>query len=189
MGITVRRRAARNRWVVTETSERGRHQRTFKTAEEAEEYATKRRAELNEAAFMGVMGRTQRRSFMEGLLRWVDEYDTESQAGSIRQVAAWFNDNAEGVLLGHETVDAARRMQKTLRKQGLGQSTINNRTQVVKRVLALAYREWDWLDQPLDAKLRKPTPKNERHIYLTQGDVRRLIDEAAPDEICQRSAE
>lgn len=179
MGVTTRYRPARGRWVVTEARDGKRHQRTFSTEGEAEEYATKRRAELNEAAFQGVMGRTQRRTFMEGLLRWVEEYDTESQASSIRAVAQWFDANAEGVMMGPETVDAARKMQKAMR--GLSQSTINNRTQVVKRVLSLAYREWDWLDQPLDAKLRKPTPKNERHVYLLEDEVRALV-QAVPTE-------
>ncbi|MCE8025828.1 helix-turn-helix domain-containing protein [Billgrantia aerodenitrificans] len=79
MGVTVRYRAARDRWVVIETGERGRYQCSFTTEEDAEEYATKRRAELNEARFNGVMGRARRKTFMEGLLRWVEEYDTESQ--------------------------------------------------------------------------------------------------------------
>ncbi len=78
-------------------------------------------------------------------------------------------------MLGPETVDAARRMQRDMRKGRLSQSTMNNRTQVVKRVLSLGYREWDWLDQPLDAKLRKPTPKNERHVYLSIDDFHALV--------------
>ncbi len=69
MGITVRYRASRGRWVVTETDGRGRHQRTFAAEEEAEEYATKRRAELNEARFQGTMGRERRRTYAEGLTR------------------------------------------------------------------------------------------------------------------------
>lgn len=182
MGITVRYRSARQRWVVTETSDSGRHQRTFGTEEEAEQYATKRSAELTEARFNGAMGRQQRHTLMEGLLRWVEEYDTASQASSIDRVTDWFAEHAPEVLLGREVVDAARRMQKDLRKQGLSQSTINNRTQVVKRVLSLAYREWDWLDQPLDAKLRKPTPKNERHVYL-DGDAIRALVRAVPESM------
>ncbi len=181
MGITVRYRASRNRWVVTESGERGRYQRTFIEEKEARQFATKREAELNEAQFNGLMGRQERRTFMEGLLRWVDEYDTNSQGASIRAVARWFDENAQDVLLGQEVLDAARSMQKDMRRKRLSQSTINNRTQVVKRVLSLAYREWDWLDQPLDGKLRKPTPKNERHVYLTAGDIRRLV-EAVPEE-------
>lgn len=175
MGVTVRHRATRNRWVVTETGKCGRHQRTFGSEAEAEEYATKRRAELNENKFNGVMGRTQRKTFSEGLLRWIDEYDADSQRLSIKWVARWMETNAPNVLIGQETLDAARRMQKEMRQKGLSQSTINNRTQVVKRVLSLSYKEWDWIDQPLDSKLRKPAPKNERHVYLTADQIRDLV--------------
>lgn len=121
------------------------------------------------------MGRARRKTFMEGLLRWVEEYDTESQALSINWVARWFEENAPGVLLGQETLDAARRMVKDMRKAKLSQSTINNRVQVVKRVLGLAFKEWDWIDQPLGAKLSKPAPKNERHVYLTADEIRALV--------------
>ncbi|BCB61068.1 hypothetical protein HaloA020_17690 [Halomonas sp. A020] len=84
------------------------------------------------------------------------------------------------VMLGIEAVDKARHMARDLRKQGRSQSTINNHVQVVKRVLNLAYREWEWINQPLGDKLKKPNPKNERHVYLTEGDLRRLI-QAIPD--------
>ena len=126
------------------------------------------------------MGRQERRSFMEGLARWVEEYDVASQANSIQWVARWFEYNAPGVLIGQETLDAARRMQKEVKASGKSQSTINNRTQVVKRVLSLAYREWDWIDRPLDAKLRKPTPRNERHVYLNEDEIKALVA-AIPD--------
>ncbi len=130
---------------------------------------------MNEEKFNGVMGRVERKRFIDGLLRWIEEYDAESQALSINWVARWMEVNAPGVLIGQETLDAARKMQKEMRQKKLSQSTINNRTQVVKRVLSLAYREWDWIEQPLDAKLRKPAPKNERHVYLTAEQIRQLV--------------
>lgn len=175
MGVTVRYRATRERWIVTETHGRKRHQATFETEGEAEQYAQKRRAEIGEAVFNGQMGRKPKYSFMEALARWIEEYDTSSQANSIRQVAIWFADHAPEAQIGQPTLDAARKMQKDLRKAGKSQSTINNRTQVVKRVLSLAFKEWDWLDVPLDGKLGKPNPKNERHVYLTEEEVRALV--------------
>ncbi|MEA3250194.1 MAG: site-specific integrase [Pseudomonadota bacterium] len=118
---------------------------------------------------------------MEGLTRWIEEYDTSSQASNIVKVAEWFEENAPDALVGQATLDAARKMQRDLRKAGKSQSTINNRTQVVKRVLSLAFKEWDWLDTPLDGKLSKPNPKNERHMYLTEEEVRSLVL-AVPDK-------
>lgn len=182
MGITVRYRKGRGKWVVTETHHGQRHQRTFKGGREGEkqarEYAASREAAVNEAVFNGeVMGRQPRRTFLDGVERWIDEYDVSSQVKAIRPVVAYMGPD---VMLGIEAVDKARQMARDLRQQGRKQSTINNHIQVVKRVLNLAYREWEWIQQPLGDKLKKPNPKNERHVYLTEGDLRRLL-QAIPD--------
>ncbi|RTR01980.1 tyrosine-type recombinase/integrase [Halomonas nitroreducens] len=123
------------------------------------------------------MGRQPHRTFIEGLERWIDEYDVASQVKAIRPVAAYMGDR---VLLGQETLDRAREMARDLRRNGRAQSTINNHLQVVKRVLNLAYREWGWLEQPLGDKLRKKSPKNERHVYLTTDQLSELL-QAIPD--------
>jgi len=86
------------------------------------------------------------------------------------------DEHTPGVIIGQELLDATRRLQKALKEKGLAQSTINNRIQVVKRVLSLSYREWDWIDLPLDGKLRKPSPKNERHVYLTEMELAELLE-------------
>lgn len=182
MGITVRYREKRGRWVVTEAHNGERHQRTFAGTREGEkqakEYAASRNAAVNDARFNGeIMGRQPRRTFLEGVERWIDEYDVASQVKAIRPVVAYMGSD---VMLGIEAVDKARHMARDLRKQGRSQSTINNHVQVVKRVLNLAYREWEWINQPLGDKLKKPNPKNERHVYLTEGDLRRLL-QAIPD--------
>lgn len=181
MGITVRYREQRDRWVVTETNNGQRYQRTFagdRAEKQAREYAAKRQSELNEATFHGeVMGRQPKRSFIEGLERWIDEYDVTSQVKAIRPVAAYMG---ESVMLDQGCVDRAREMARDLRKQGRAQSTINNHLQVVKRVLNLAYREWGWIEQPLGDKLKKRSPKNERHVYLTTEDLGELL-KAIPD--------
>lgn len=118
------------------------------------------------------MGRQRRRSFLEGLARWIDEYDVDSQIKAIRPVAAYMGDE---VLLGQETVDKARAMARDLRLKGRAQSTVNNHLQVVKRVLNLAYREWGWLDQAYGDKLQKRSPKNERHVYLNVQEIGELL--------------
>jgi len=123
------------------------------------------------------MGRQPKRTFLEGLERWIDEYDVASQIKAIRPVAAYMG---ERVILGQPTLDKAREMARDLRKRGRSQSTINNHLQVVKRVLNLAYQEWAWLDRPLGDKLRKKSPKNERHVYLTTEQLGELL-QAIPD--------
>lgn len=180
MGYSVSKRKDRETWVVRETINGRRSQRTFRTEEEARQYALKMEAQHQEDVFHGVMGRKVKRTFSEGLQRLVAEYDVVSQKNHIMRVATWMDENAPGVKIGQELLEAGRRMQKALRDQGLSQSTINNRIQVVKRVLSLSYREWDWIDYPLDAKLRKPTPKNERHVYLSEQELGELLEAIPP---------
>ncbi|WP_280553502.1 site-specific integrase [Halomonas sp. 25-S5] len=180
MGYTVSHRKDRDTWVVRCTVNGQRTQRTFRSEGEARQYALKAEAQRQEDEFNGVMGRKPKYTFSEGLQRMVSEYDVRSQKQHILLVARWMDEHASGVIIGQELLDAARRMQKTLKEKGLAQSTINNRIQVVKRVLSLSYREWDWLDLPLDGKLRKPSPKNERHVYLTEMELAELL-EAVPE--------
>ncbi|ARS53535.1 tyrosine-type recombinase/integrase [Kushneria konosiri] len=179
MGYTVSYRKDRSAWVVRCTVNGQRTQRTFQTEGEARQYALKAGAQQQEDTFNGVVGRKPKRTFSEGLQRMVSEYDVRSQKQHILLVAKWMDEHAPDVVISQELLDAARKMQKALKEKGLAQSTINNRIQVVKRVLSLAYREWDWLDLPLDGKLRKPSPKNERHVYLTELELAELL-EAVP---------
>lgn len=182
MGIKIRYREDRDQWIVTEIHNSRRHQRAFngekQGRKQAKEYAAARQVALDEAAFQGnAMGRQHRRTFLEGLQRWVEEYDVTSQIKAIRPVAAYMG---EDVLIGQEAVDKAREMASHLRKEGRAQSTINNHLQVVKRVLNLSYIEWGWIEQPLGDKIRKKTPKNERHVYLDESDLAKLMT-AIPD--------
>lgn len=180
MGYTVSYRTDREKWVVRCTVNGQRTQRTFRTEGEARQYALKEEAQRQEDRFNGVMSRKPKYTFSVGVQRLVSEYDVRSQKQHILLVARWMDEHAPGVFIGQELLDAARRMQKALNERGLAQSTINNRIQVVKRVLSLSYREWDWLDLPLDGKLRKPAPKNERHVYLTEMELAKLLD-AVPE--------
>ena len=180
MGYKVSYRKDRETWVARCTVNGKRSQRTFRTEREARQYALKAEAQRQEDDFNGVMGRKPKRTFSEGLQRMVKEYDVRSQKPHIMPVAKWMDQNAPGVIIGQDLLCAAREMQTALKDKGLKQSTINNRVQIVKRVLSLAYREWDWLDLPLDGKLRKPAPKNERHVYLTEVELAELL-EAVPE--------
>lgn len=180
MGYTVSKRKDRDTWIVRARINGQRTQRTFRTEGEARQYALKAEAQRQEDEFNGVMGRKPKYTFSAGVQRMVSEYDVRSQKQHILLVARWMDEHAPNVIIGQELLDATRKMQKALKEKGLAQSTINNRIQVVKRVLSLSYREWDWIDLPLDGKLRKPSPKNERHVYLSELELAELL-EAVPE--------
>tara|TARA_R110002012_G_scaffold165730_2_gene327973 strand:+ start:379 stop:1377 length:999 start_codon:yes stop_codon:yes gene_type:complete len=180
MGYTVSKRKDRDTWIVRARVNGQRTQRTFRSEGEARQYALKAEAQRQEDEFNGVMGRKPKYTFSAGVQRMVSEYDVRSQKQHILLVARWMDEHAPDVIIGQELLDATRKMQKALKEKGLAQSTINNRIQVVKRVLSLSYREWDWIDLPLDGKLRKPSPKNERYVFLSELELAELL-EAVPE--------
>ena len=49
-------------------------------------------------------------------------------------------------------------------------------------MLSLAYKEWDWLELPLDGKLKKPAPRNERNPNISDMQIRMLLDAFAPGQ-------
>ena len=63
-------------------------------------------------------------------------------------------------------------MKDQMLKEGYSPLTINRRLAVIKRVLNLAYKEWEWLDVPLADKIKKCSEKDtSRQYYLTEDEV------------------
>lgn len=56
-------------------------------------------------------------------------------------------------------------------------ATINRKLAILKRVCRLAYREWGWLNQPLDQKIRLLPENNKRGTFLTADQVELLASE------------
>lgn len=56
---------------------------------------------------------------------------------------------------------------------GLAVATCNRRLAVLRRIARLAHRRWGWLTRPVDIELAPEY--NQRHRYLTLGEVERLL--------------
>lgn len=65
-------------------------------------------------------------------------------------------------------------------------ATINRRLAVLRRLANLAYRRWDWLDQPIGDKIILLPERNARHTYLDLATVDALV--AACDKAHTRTA-
>ena len=72
----------------------------------------------------------------------------------------------------HEAVNAATALK--LASTALAPATINQRLAVLRRVLSLAFKEWDWLHEDLARKVSLLPVHNERHVYLTRSQVEAL---------------
>jgi integrase len=121
----------------------------------------------------GRSGKPVLRAFEQALLRWINEGAPKSMWSHARNVRPYL----DAVPL-ESVVPAAHAMKADMRKQGLSVMTINRRLAVVRRVLNMAYKEWDWLREPLGDKIQLFSEKGTaREIYLSGEDVGALLRE------------
>jgi integrase len=75
----------------------------------------------------------------------------------------------------HLVIPAAHLMKSDMLKRGLSPQTINRRLAVVRRILNMAYRQWDWIKEPLGQKIQMLSEKGmSREFYLSQQEVEQL---------------
>ena len=76
----------------------------------------------------------------------------------------------------HLVVPAAHEMKASMLRRELSPQTVNRRLAVVRRVLNMAYKEWDWIREPLGQKIQLVSEKGmAREFYLSQEEVEQLI--------------
>jgi integrase len=74
-------------------------------------------------------------------------------------------------------------MKTAMLAQGLSVQTVNRRLAVVRRVLNVAYREWDWISQPLGQKIKLMSERGcSREIYLSREEVDGLLEAVTNSE-------
>ncbi len=116
--------------------------------------------------------------FNEALVRWVNSNPPDSWLPKIEQIMPYFDDS---VLL----VDApkvANKMKSELIKQDLKPTTINRRLAVIRRVLNLAFDEYDMIDQPLSRKIKLLSEKGTaRQVYLTREQFNAIFAAIKPE--------
>ncbi len=123
-------------------------------------------------------GRPRDILFGEALIKWVNTSMPDSMASHAKNV---------GELMSHSLLREAHlevgAMVRVLQARGCKNSTCNRRVAVVKRVLNLAYGEWDMIDQPLAQKISKLSEKGlAREIYLSKDEVYAILSHMTNEE-------
>lgn len=77
---------------------------------------------------------------------------------------------------------AARAVSDWLDK-GLAIATINRRLAALRRILALAYRKWDWTERDIAARITLLPGENQRQVWLTRAESIRLRRACPPGRI------
>lgn len=134
-------------------------------------------AKLRDEALNQKLGRKPDYTFDEALLRWLKEDAPQLKSyENLKNKARLVRPYMAGVLL-RDAHKAAESMKQALIKERLRPATINRRLALVRRILSIAYKRWEWLSEPLSAKIELLQENNQRHIYLTKTQVLALSAE------------
>lgn len=111
------------------------------------------------------------RTYKEALLKWIESGAPKSMWSHARNTRPYLDE----VPL-HLVVPAAHLMKASMLEKGLSPQTINRRLAVVRRVLNVAFREWDWITQPLGQKIKLMSEKGmAREFYLSREEADQLL--------------
>ncbi len=131
-----------------------------RTKKEAEAFERSYRAEIERSGAPGA------KTYGDALIRWAQG----EMPASARKPANHTRPLANIPL--DKVVAPAHELRDQWLSDGLSPCTINRRLAAIRRVLNLAYRNWDWLHEPLYQKIQLLSEKGtERHVYLTREEV------------------
>lgn len=152
-----------------------------RTREEALLLESRARQEL--AA--GITGVAVQRTIEDAFVRYLDspEFASLKSAESLAtdKIPPW-QPFIKGRLL-ESAREAADEAVTAWRKRGLAIATINRRLAVLRRVLALAHKRWDWLPTNLAAKIPLLPGENHRQVWLTLEEAVKLRRACKPGRI------
>lgn len=149
------------------------YQKSTRTSvlKKAQEFERALRAEVAEHLHAQRIGIPVVRTFGEARKKWMDSGAPESMRSHSDNAGLYLDDIAL-----HLVVPAAHQMKANMLKRGLSPQTINRRLAVVRRILNVAYREWDWLREPLGKKIVLLSEKGfEREVYLSMEEVDQVL--------------
>lgn len=160
-------------WRVRFTVNKQEIRRSAGTADKkkAEAFERKLRQQIEDDMHHDRMGLSPNRTYGDALLKWLESGAPESMRSHARITRL----HMEYVRL-IDSVKAAHNMASVMLAEGLKVQTINRRLAVVRRVLNLAYEQWEWLREPLGKRIKLYSEKGtERQVYLSKAEVTNLV--------------
>lgn len=151
--------------------------RTRKEAQQAEARAV---AELS-ARHTGIR---VKRTLDEAIATYLSspEYLTLKSASNIADKAGQWAPYTAGKTL-HQAPDAAREATRAWLSAGLKPSTINRRLALLRRVLNIAWRQWDWTSDPIAQRIQLLDGEVPRQVWLSRAEAIRLRRACKPGRI------
>ena len=142
-----------------------------RTRQEAVEAEARARLEL--AA--GITGTPVKHTLQDAFVRYLKsaEYLNLKSASKQGDLASRWEDHFRGRLIT-QAVDVADEAVGTWHKAGLKPATINRRLALLRRILNLAYRRWEWIDRPIADRISLLPGETSREVSLTRAEAVRL---------------
>lgn len=169
-----------NTWWTKFKSGGGLVRRSTGTAKKREAEAVERtlKAEAARERKAGRTGLPIEYTYWDALKKWIKEGAPTSMLSHARNTRPYL-DNVKLI----DVVPRAHDMAADMKERGLSVQTINRRLAVVKRVLNVAFKKWEWLREPLAAKIGLESEVGmSREIYLTNDQATNLIAAIKNDE-------
>lgn len=122
------------------------------------------------------LGQKPPRTFNDAVEKWLaEEVAHKRSAATLKSQLACIAEILEGrPLTDVQAVCAQIKAMPGAKQAKLAPATINRRLALVRRLLSLAYRRWEWLDAPLHQRVELLPENNARHVYLTADEVELL---------------
>lgn len=152
-----------------------------KAEQAAKRYERMRRAQVEDDLRRERFGIDPRRTFGDALLEWIKAGAPKSMYSHIRNTRP----HMERAPL-QSSVKAALEMKQVMLKQGLSPQTVNRRLAVVRTVLNFAYKQLEWIRDPLGSRISAMMMSEKefaRHVYLTPEQVTTLLSLIKSDEV------
>lgn len=117
--------------------------------------------------------------YREALLRWIETDAPQSMFSHARNTRPYLDDVALTDIVPHVTA-----MKEDFKKRGLSPLTINRRLAVVRRVLNVAFEEYNWISEPLGKKIKLLSEKGlAREVFLSKEEVDALLAAVKDTEV------
>ena len=148
--------------------------RTFANRRDAQEWERRYRGRLEDHR----VGRTPAYGLEEALARWLtgEAAGLKSHADLIKKVRTIYPFAKGRSLTEIVTVAEALKADAIARKAA--PATVNRKLAVLRRVARLAYRQWQWLAEPLGDRITLLPGERQRHTYLAPAEVQRIARKA-----------
>lgn len=139
----------------------------------------------NELWNQKVLKSTLNKSWMDAVVRWLDESTHKRSLATDKFHLTWLDPFLRKYMLVEITADIIESIAKEKEKTGVKPASINRILEIIRAILNRAHKEWEWLDNVPVIRMRKED--NKRIRWLTKKQADRLMSEL-PDHLKNMAA-